>query len=178
MTSADDLEKLKYPIGKFTMIDNPDAETISKWITTIEELPQKLKTAVKNFSEEQFNTSYREGGWTVRQVIHHIGDSHLNSYVRLKLALTENRPTIKPYEESLWAELADSKLFPVEDSLEFIRLLHKRWVIILRSLTASQLERELVHPESGIMNLKKIIAIYAWHSEHHLHHILSINKNR
>jgi len=129
---------------------------------------------VKNLNDKQLDTPYREGGWTVRQVVHHIGDSHLNSYVRLKLALTEEQPTIKPYEQQLWAELADYKLFPVQDSLKFIELLHRRWVILLKSMDNDQLERTFLHPESGVIVLKKNIGVYAWHGRHHLAQIKAL----
>jgi hypothetical protein len=147
---------------------------IKKWIIAIEELPVKLSDTVLRLNERQLDTPYRPGGWTVRQVVHHIGDSHLNGYIRFKLAITEDAPTIKPYKEELWAELEDYKLLPVQDSLEFIEILHKRWVIILNSMSGSQIERELIHPELGRLNLKRYLGLYAWHGEHHLAHITSL----
>ena len=169
-----ELEKLKYPIGHFKSPEHINLDTVKKWIQEIEELPSQLSAVVANLSEAQLDTPYRDGGWTVRQIVHHIGDSHLNSYVRLKLALTEKQPTIKPYDQALWAELPDYTLFPVKDSLTFIELLHRRWVILLKSLDQDQLDLTFLHPESGIIILKKNIGLYAWHGRHHLAQIKAL----
>jgi hypothetical protein len=171
-----DLDKLKYPIGHYKSPEKADPGTVKKWIKEIERLPVQLNAVVKGLSKQQLDTPYREGGWTVRQVIHHLGDSHLNSYVRLKLTLTEDHPTIKPYDQKLWSELPDYSLFPVKDSLKFIELLHKRWVILLRSLNEDQLDRTMFHPESGIIVLKKNIGLYAWHGRHHLAQIKALKR--
>ncbi|MGD9900551.1 MAG: YfiT family bacillithiol transferase [Calditrichaceae bacterium] len=170
------MEKLKYPIGKAVYPDPIDKRTIEKWIQEIEILPQNLSKSVQNLNEKQLNTLYRPGGWTVRQVIYHISDSHLNSYIRFKLAITEDQPVIKPYDQEKWAETADSSLFPVQDSLQFIELLHKRWVILLKSLNEEQLERGYMHPESGYVQLKKNIGLYAWHGKHHLAQVQALIK--
>ncbi len=171
-----DLEKLKYPIGHFKSPEHIHPDIVKKWIKEIEGLPVQLNAAVKNLSKQQLDTPYRDGGWTVRQVVHHIADSHINSYIRLKLALTEEHPTIKPYDQKLWAELADYSLFPVKDSLKFIELLHKHWVILLKSLNEDQLNRTFFHPESGIIMIKKNIGLYAWHGRHHLAQIQALKQ--
>lgn len=174
MSMTNDIEKLKYPIGKVVYPDPIDKRTIDKWIQEIKLLPQNLIQSVNGLNDKQLDTRYRPGGWTVRQVIHHIGDSHLNSYVRFKLAVTEDRPVIKPYNQEKWAETADSAQFPIHDSLQFIELLHKRWVILLKSLNEKQLERGYMHPETGYVLLKKNIGLYAWHGTHHLAQIQAL----
>jgi len=135
-----------------------------------------LRKEVENLSDEQLNTPYREGGWTIRQVVHHLPDSHLNSYVRFKLALTEDNPKVKTYEEHLWAELKDTFETPIEVSLNLINSLHKRWVVLLKSLSDEQFERTFNHPEWGNIPLDKTLALYAWHSRHHLAHITELKK--
>jgi hypothetical protein len=174
MNDNKELELLKYPIGHFKSPENINLDTVKNWIKEIEELPVQLKGVVEKLSEQQLDTPYREGGWTIRQIVHHLGDSHLNSYIRLKLALTEERPTIKPYDQDLWAKLPDYMLFPVKDSLTFIEVLHKRWVILLKTLDKDQIERTFFHPESGVVVLKKNIGIYAWHGRHHLAQIKAL----
>jgi uncharacterized damage-inducible protein DinB len=129
---------------------------------------------VEGLSEEQLNTPYRPGGWTVRQVVHHLPDSHMNSYVRFKLALTEDAPTIKPYDEALWANLADSSTTPLETSLALLDALHVRWVRLLKSMTDADFMREFRHPESGLIRLDQNLALYAWHGKHHVAHITSV----
>jgi uncharacterized damage-inducible protein DinB len=167
---------LRYPIGKFNYEGEPTSEVLEKWIIEIEELPFQLTEAVKGLKGEQLDTPYRSEGWTIRQVIHHIADSHLNSYTRFKLALTENNPTIKLYEEGKWAELPDSKL-PIDISLKLIEALHSRWVCLLRSMKSDDLEKTFEHPESGVVTLGMNIGIYAWHGRHHVAHITSL-RNR
>jgi uncharacterized damage-inducible protein DinB len=177
MSTVDSVEKLKYPIGKFAPEKDITAETIAAWIDDIAALPAQLKAAVEGLSAEQLKTPYRPGGWTVSQVIHHIGDSHLNAYIRFKLALTEDTPTIKPYDQQKWAELADSTLGDPEDSLQFVELLHKRWVILLKTLTAKDLERDFFHPETGnTIPLKRTLEMYAWHGKHHTAHITCLRE--
>ena len=138
---SNSLEKLKYPVGKFSIPETVDQNTIQQWIHDLEELPQKLRDAVKGLDEEQLNTPYRPSGWTVRQLVHHIGDSHLNSYIRFKLALIENNPTIKAYDQEKWANLEEYDSLLIEDSLNFVKSLHKRWIILLRTLKDSDWER-------------------------------------
>ena len=150
--------------------------SIDKWIQEIELLPQKLSDAVKGLSADQLQTPYRPDGWTVQQVIHHIADSHMNAYIRFKLALTEDKPMIKPYEEKLWAELPDSKLVDINVSLDLIKSLHKRWTTLLRHLSEEELNKEFLHPNSGMKNLKETICHYAWHGNHHLAHITSLKQ--
>ena len=164
---------IKYPIGSFQFDDEITSSVISEWIDEIEDLPRLLQDAVKNLEDEQLNTPYRSGGWTVRQVIHHVADSHMNAYFRFKLAITEENPVIKPYDETKWAELADYNL-PIEPSLLLLETLHKRWTYLLRSLTHADLEKTFIHPDSGEVPLGKNIGIYAWHGKHHLAHITSL----
>jgi hypothetical protein len=176
MNKPDELEKLKYPIGRFIFPERAENWEVQGWIDQIESLPAQLIHVVSGLSGADLAASYRQGGWTVRQVIHHIADSHLNSYVRFKWTLTEDKPTIKAYDQDRWAELPDNDIFPVEDSLEFIRLLHKRWVNLLRSLDDDQLNLEFHHPELGKVALKNNFALYAWHGEHHLAHVSNVGR--
>lgn len=166
----------RYPIGKFHF-EGPLSE--SGRVTSIGEIaaaPAALRAAVKGLSAEQLDTPYREGGWTVRQVIHHLPDSHMNAYVRFKLALTEHEPTIKPYAEDRWAELPDTKATPVEVSLALLDSLHRRWVTLLGSLGEDDWKRNFRHPELGVVSLEKNVALYAWHSRHHVAHITELRK--
>lgn len=165
----------RYPIGQLECDDVITKEQIAEWIENIHELPVQLTEIVKDLSDEDFNRTYRENGWTVRQLVHHIADSHMNAYIRIKLALTEETPTIKPYEEAEWAELPDYQV-PLSVSLQLIHSLHERWVYLLRCLTEEQLKRVFLHPESGITSIEKSIGIYAWHGKHHLAHIKSALK--
>ncbi|WP_078379929.1 YfiT family bacillithiol transferase [Sutcliffiella halmapala] len=166
---------LRYPIGPFKLEKNPTIETIESWIKEIEITPANLKEAVKDLSEEQLDTPYRQGGWTVRQVVHHLADSHMNSYIRFKLALTEDNPTIKPYMEDKWAELPDSKL-PIDISLSLLESLHARWITLLRSMQPADFEKTFQHPELGAVKLAVNIAIYEWHGRHHIAHITSLRE--
>ena len=168
---SDDLEKLRYPIGRFEPPSRIDRDQIGRWISDIEALPADLRRTVRGLTDTQLNTPYRPGGWTIRQVIHHLPDSHINSFIRFKLALTENRPEIKPYFEDRWAELPDYSMTPVSASLDLLEGLHQRWVALLRSLTRQDLERTFIHPESGLVKLPETIGSYAWHGRHHLAHI-------
>jgi uncharacterized damage-inducible protein DinB len=165
-----DLDDLRYPIGRFAATATIDAATRAESIETLRMLPERLRAAIAGFDDEQLDTPYREGGWTVRQVIHHIADSHANSYIRFKLALTEASPTIKPYDEAAWAALPDSRL-PVEESLNLIEALHARWVALLELLTDEDFQKDFVHPVRGRQNLATALALYDWHGRHHTAHI-------
>jgi len=168
----------RFPIGKFHYDGPPAAEQRQQFIDEIAQTPANLRTAIQGISEAQLDTPYRDGGWTVRQVVHHVPDSHLNSYVRFKLALTEDEPTIKPYAEDRWAELADTKATPVEVSLTLLDSLHDRWVRLLRSLSPEEWKRSFRHPEVGLMTLEKALALYAWHGRHHVAHITELRKQK
>jgi hypothetical protein len=166
---------LRYPIGKFQRVENVTESQRRAFIDAIAETPAKLKAAVGGLNDRQLDTPYRPGGWTVRQVVHHLPDSHLNSFVRFKLALTEEEPTIKPYDEARWAELADSKA-PIELSLPLLENLHERWVLLLNSLTPADWQRKFRHPERGPMTLADNLQIYAWHGRHHVAHITALRE--
>ncbi|MGY4384861.1 hypothetical protein ACVWYN_001895 [Pedobacter sp. UYP24] len=175
MTAAQ-LEILQFPIGKFVKPDLFTDEIISSYVRTIAAFPAKIDLQTSLLTDKELDTPYRPDGWTIRQVVHHCADSHMNSFVRFKLALTEDQPVIKPYYEERWAELPDSKL-PVAASLSLLDGLHTRWVALLTSLPSEQLERTFVHPEHGKhFSLKETVGIYAWHCEHHLAHITELKK--
>ncbi|WP_217596667.1 YfiT family bacillithiol transferase [Cohnella sp. GbtcB17] len=166
------MDDLRYPIGKFTYEGDIAPEQRRQWIQEIAALPEMLSEAVRGLNDVQLDTPYREGGWKVRQVVHHIGDSHMNSLTRFKLALTEDRPTIKPYEEQLWAELADSRDLPIGPSLALIAAVHVRWTALLGSLSDEQFAREFYHPGSGeTTRLDRCLGMYVWHGKHHTAHI-------
>jgi uncharacterized damage-inducible protein DinB len=167
---------LRYPIGKFSYAGPPTEQQTQAFLDDIAQTPARLRAAIQGLSEAQFDTPYRPEGWTVRQVVHHVPDSHMNSYVRFKLALTEEEPTIKPYAEDRWAELADTKDTPVEVSLTMLESLHDRWVRLLRSLTPEEWKRTFRHPALGPMSLEKTLALYAWHGKHHVAHITELRK--
>ncbi|MHA7057876.1 YfiT family bacillithiol transferase [Aquimarina sp. M1] len=163
---------LQYPIGQFECPDTITREHISEWIKDIEELPAKIVAVVSDFTEDQLETPYRNGGWTARQVIHHIHDSHHNGYIRFKWALTENSPVIKAYYEDRWAELFDTKSAPIYLSLDLIKALHAKWVFFLKGLSDKDLEQIFIHPEANVaISLAEDIGIYAWHGNHHLAHL-------
>jgi uncharacterized damage-inducible protein DinB len=167
---------LRYPVGKFHFEGPLSDEQKGKLIDDIAQAPANIRTAIGGLSQQQFDTPYRDGGWTVRQVVHHVPDSHLNAYTRFKLALTEDEPTIKPYAEDRWAELADTKSTPVEVSLVLLESLHERWVRLLRSLQPQDWKRTFRHPELGTVSLEKNLALYAWHGRHHVAHITSLRE--
>ena len=167
---------LRYPIGKFTFDGPTTPEQRQELLSQIAQAPSRLRAAVKGLSEQQLDTPYRPEGWTVRQVAHHVPDSHLNAYVRFKLALTEEDPTIKPYDEDRWARLADTRDTPVEVSLALLDSLHDRWVRLLRSLQPEDWKRTFRHPELGLVSLEKNLALYAWHGRHHVAHITSLRE--
>jgi uncharacterized damage-inducible protein DinB len=166
---------LRYPIGKFQRADHLTSDQRRQFIDAIAETPARLNAAVAGLKAQQIDTPYRPGGWTVRQVVHHVPDSHMNAYIRFKLALTESEPTIKPYDEKQWAELADSKS-PIEPSLALLENLHARWVSLLRSLAPADWARNFRHPERGTMSLDETLALYAWHGRHHVAHITSLRE--
>lgn len=172
-----EIENLKYPIGKFNAPNEYSPEMIRQWIQSIDEIPSLLRSAVKGLDDKQLDTPYREGGWTVRQVIHHLADSHMNAYIRFKLTMTEDTPVIKPYIESRWAELEEAKHASVEISLSLLEALHRRWVLFLRSMKEEDFGRKYHHPESKRdFELWTVLALYAWHGVHHLTHITALAK--
>jgi uncharacterized damage-inducible protein DinB len=177
MTTTAQETDLRYPVGRFDF-DGPLSEAdYPKLIGAIAETPGALRSAVAGLSRDQLETRYRPGGWTVKQVVHHVPDSHTNAYTRFKLALTEDEPTIKTYDEAAWAELPDSQQVPIEVSLDLLDALHVRWVTLLRSMDAADFRRGLRHPEHGrVLTLAQMLALYAWHGRHHVAHITSLRK--
>lgn len=172
MTDQDDL---RYPIGRFRPPAASSPDVRAEHIETLRLLPERLRTAVAGLTDAQLDTPYRDGGWTVRQVVHHLADSHAMSFTRFKLALTEDWPTIKPYDEAAWARLPDSQL-PVDGSLVFIDALHARWVRLLHAMTEEDFQKGFVHPERGRATLATNLAIYEWHSRHHVAHIAGLRQ--
>lgn len=167
-----DIEKLRFPIGKYVPNKNPDQETIRKWIQEIGAFPSSIIELTKDLSIEQLNWKYRPNGWKVKQVVHHCADSHMNAFIRFKLALTEKKPIIKPYFEADWAELIDSLDDDIENSINILLSLHKKWATLINSLSEEQLLLTYTHPEHGeTFNLNETIGNYAWHSNHHLEHV-------
>jgi hypothetical protein len=161
----------RYPVGKFHWKGQLTEADRAELIDQIAEAPGRMREAASGLTPEQLETPYRPGGWTARQVIHHVPDSHMNAYIRFKLALTEDQPAIKPYDQVQWAELADTKVTPVETSLTLLESLHERWVNLLRSMTPADFERTLSHPEHGLISLDWMLALYAWHGRHHTGHV-------
>jgi len=170
----EDLEQLRYPVGQFREEPRPTPQQHEHWIDVIASLPGELRDLVHDLSTNQLATPYRPGGWSVCQVVHHLADSHLNAYLRTKLALTEEAPVIKPYDEAAWAELPDARTTSLEASLHLLKALHERWVIALRALNQEALLRTLHHPDDGPMSVSRVIQGYAWHSRHHLAHISTL----
>lgn len=168
----------RYPVGKFQMLDDVSPAKRSEAIREIAGAPQKIRSAVNGLNDAQLDTLYREGGWTVRQVVHHVADSHMNAYIRWRLALTETEPTIKPYEERAWAKLEDAARAPVEVSLKLLEPLHERWVSLLRSVKDHEFARTFRHPEHGVRTLDWMLFLYAWHGNHHTAHITELRKQR
>jgi hypothetical protein len=170
------MEDVRYPIGKFSAQEIYSEEEIKALIHRIELLPSKLESAIQNLSDEQLDTPYREGGWTVRQVVHHVADSHMHAYIRTKWTLSENEPVIKAYLEKLWAETGETKS-PPDVSISLLKSLHAKWVILLRSISATDRERFFIHPETKKqITLNTLMGMYAWHGEHHLAHITNLKK--
>ena len=170
------MNDLRFPIGDFKLEGEINEDRRRQWIDQIAEAPTQLRAVLRGLTEAQLDTPYRPGGWTVRQVVHHLPDSHMNSYVRFKLALTEQEPTIKPYNEKEWAELAEARMAPVEVSLALLESLHRRWVLMLRNLAPADWARAFRHPERGLMKLDTTLALYAWHGQHHVAHITSLRE--
>jgi uncharacterized damage-inducible protein DinB len=168
----------RYPIGKFQRQEKLTSAERRALIDQIVAAPARMREAVAGLDERQLATPYREGGWTVRQVVHHVPDSHLNAYIRFKLALTEEMPTIKPYDQAQWAELADARESPVETSLKLLESLHDRWVRLLRSMSDADFSRRLMHPENGPMTLDSVLAVYGWHGRHHTAHITALRQRK
>lgn len=166
----------RYPIGPFTADANPTPETRARHIENIAALPAQMRAALRGLNQDQQETPYREGGWSVRQVAHHVPDSHMNAYVRFKLALTENIPTIKPYEEGAWARLKDTEVTSIEVSLNLLEALHIRWVNLLRGMKTGDFGRKLNHPEAGVQTLDHVLALYSWHGRHHVAHITTLRE--
>lgn len=170
------MEDLSYPIGRFKPESQLSDQKRAECIQEIEAAPAALREAVKGLSREQLDTPYRPGGWTVRQVAHHLPDSHMNAYIRFRLALTESQPTIKPYEQLLWADLPDATTADVEMSLTLLDGLHKRWVALLKAMKPEDFKRTYNHPETGVHALENVLQMYAWHGRHHATHITSLRK--
>lgn len=172
------VEDLRYPIGPFVFEGEVTDARRQEWIAEIAQGPAKLRATVAGLTASQFDTPYREGGWTLRQVVHHLADSHMNSYIRFKLALTETEPTIKPYDEAAWSELVDARTARTEISLELLEAVTERWVMVLRAMSPADFERVFVHPEAGRMTLTRALALYAWHGKHHIAQIASLRQRQ
>ena len=173
--SSDDL---RYPVGKWVRQPHVDTSTCATLIEQIAAAPAALAASVKGLTDAQLDTPYRDGGWTPRQIVHHVADSHMNAYTRFKLGITEDNPTIKPYDEKTWAETIDGKTAPLAMSLPLIDTLHQRWVQFLRSLDEKALARTINHPERGPMALTDMLQLYAWHGRHHTAHITELRKRQ
>lgn len=170
------LDQLRYPIGKFRRPEAITRGDISAAVARIEEFPAELRKIVEDLSDSQLDTPYRPGGWTVRQLVHHLADSHMNSYIRFRWALTEENPLIKVYDEKAWAELPDARTAPIENSLLLLGGLHARWVLLLKAMTEAEWKRTAQHPQMGAMALDTAAALYAWHGQHHLAHIAKLRE--
>ena len=163
----------RYPVGKFERREELTPAERRAMIEEISVVPMRMRDAISGLTPAQLDTPYREGGWTLRQVVHHVPDSHLNAYIRFKLGLTEDQPTIKPYDEARWADLADSHDTPVKTSLTMLEALHDRWVRLLKSMKPADFQRKINHPENGVMTLDAVLGLYEWHGRHHVAHITS-----
>ena len=173
------LEEQKFPIGKYEKPSEITAEILQLYINDIASFPERLNDVIKNLTDEQLDTPYRENGWTIRQVVNHCADSHMNSFTRFKLTLTEEKPIIKPYFEERWAELADSKTMEIESAIKILEGIHKRWTILLQNMAKEDFKRSFIHPEHGKeFRLEVNTGIYAWHCNHHLAHITSLKKRK
>jgi len=172
------MQDLRFPIGPCPRDPDLTPEKRHLWTQQIAETPKQIRAAVAGLAGEQLDTPYRDGGWTVRQVVHHVPDSHINAYTRFRLALTESEPTIKPYDQEAWAELADSRSSPIEPSLTLLEALHQRWVALLESLSDDDLGRCFRHPEIGVVTLGEVLGMYAWHGPHHAAHITGLRQRK
>ncbi len=173
------LEQKKYPIGKFIAPQPISDVEVDQYIKVLQYFPAKLKNLVENWTDDQLDTQYREGGWRVRQLVNHLADSHMNSFVRFKLALTEHNPTIQPYDEAKWAQLQDSFTIDIKPALQMLKGIHKRWVYELKSLTNKEFESTFFHPEQNrTINLREQLAFYAWHCKHHFAHIQNLKSEK
>lgn len=168
----------RYPIGKYNFPETISDREREAFLRQIEEAPSKLQVAVAGLNAEQLDTPYREGGWTVRQVVHHLADSHMNAFLRFKLALTELEPLVKTYDQKLWAELPDAKVAPIEPSLKLFEGLHKRFAELLASMSVDDFARAMKHPEQGIVTLARYLGLYAWHGRHHVAQITALRERR
>lgn len=172
---SDSIENLQYPIGKFNLPDSVSKKQINKWIEILEVFPTRLNELTSLLTDQQLNTTYRPQGWTIRQVVHHLADSHYNSYIRFKWTLTEKKPVIKAYYEDRWAELIDSKTAPIELSINALNALHAKWVFLLKTLSTNELQTHFIHPDGNKkVTLLENIGIYAWHCDHHFAHIKNL----
>lgn len=171
-----ELEKLRYPIGRFRSPKQLSPEERQEKRTILRLFPARLRSACQHLSDQQIDTPYRPGGWTIRQVVHHVVDSHLNAYVRFRWALTEDTPEIKVYEEKAWALLPDASTAPISLSLDLLHHLHERWLVLLEAMREEEYQKELIHPVSGNLNLDEMLSLYAWHSGHHWAHITELKK--
>lgn len=171
-------QDLKFPIGRYKAPTSIGPAEREAWIAKMASLPENLRQAVEGLNDAQLDTPYREGGWTVRQVVHHLPDSHLNSYTRFRMALTEDSPVIRPYNEAAWAELSDAKQAPIQPSLDLLRALHARFVLLLQSMNEDAFARGLEHPQLGRVRLDWMLGLYAWHSEHHVAHIQRLRSRK
>jgi len=172
------VEDLQYPIGRFQWVGSSTAADRAKWIRLIAATPAALRAAVAGLQPEQLDVAYREGGWTVRQVVHHYADDHMNTYVRFKLALTEDAPLIKGVSESAWAELPDARSGPIEPSLQLLTALHERWILAWESLKESEWDRTFVHPVRGAVSLDHLASLYAWHGHHHVTQVIRLRERQ
>ena len=169
------LNKEQYPVGKFEMPDQVSRDMFLQWISEIAAFPERISNEVKSLTDAQLDTPYRDGGWTLRQVVHHCADSHINAVCRIKLALTEEKPVIKPYAEASWAELSDGKTYPIDASLAILKGLHERWAILLENCGEEDLQKVFIHPEhSREISIGEVTGLYAWHCRHHLAHITTL----
>jgi uncharacterized damage-inducible protein DinB len=168
----------RYPIGDFEMEKDVTAAKRQRAIAEISEAPKKLRAAVAGLNDSQLDTPYREGGWTVRQLVHHVADSHVNAHIRWRLTATEKEPTIKPYDEKNWAELADAKTMPVNVSLDLLDAIHERWVNLLQKTSEADFARTLMHPDHGVLTADWIVFLYAWHGKHHAAHVTELRKQK
>lgn len=172
------IDPQRYPIGKYTPPEQITEQQISRWTEVIETMPHKMREAVNGLTAEQLDTPYREDGWTLRQVVHHTADSHMNAYIRFKLTLTEDNPTIRPYREERWAELPEARYAQIELSLKILEALHARWTLVLRYMSSTDWTRTYYHPDNKrTYRLDEALGLYAWHSEHHIAHITYFRKN-